>query len=398
MNINSYTTQVKSHILHLLSHSPQIWSAHAARLPLIQHWDISIPTYYPIMSRRSGRKTAYEKGDPKSDANSAEIDEQEEVTRCVCGNDELAAIDALLVALLQTEYHLKVDTGLFIQCEKCLVWQHGYCVGLFASEDVPDKYWCEECKPELHRMVEDASGAVRRTLYRSVNDSRKVLLESSSVDPAAAEKTENGSGSESKPLRLRSRRSPQEMSPDDGGRDSDTSNVSTRQSRKDRRHGDPRFDEQLQKALRESSRGSKKGDDEAAEKRAPSEELEHDEVERDVKKETRTKPRARPKPKQAKPRTLSKAEEVSKDELLSQLSRPRFVDEKLTIYELRKRTGAILEWLGRTQMELEEERDTKRRHVGGAVVLPLYDDNLRLMENLTEKILSWEQRFGKYAP
>lgn len=354
------------------------------------------------MSRRSGRKTAYEKSDSKlSDANSAEIDEQEEVTRCVCGNDELAAIDASLVALLQTEYRLKVDTGLFIQCEKCLVWQHGYCVGLFASEDVPDKYWCEECKPDLHRMVEDANGAVRRTLYRSVNDSRKALLESSSVDPLAVERAESGSGTESKPPRLRSRRSPHEASPEDGGRDSDTPGAaSTRQARKDRRHGDLQFDEQLQKALRESSRGSKKaGDNEAAGKRTPSEELEHDESERDVKKETRTKPRARPKPKQAKPRTPAKDEEVSKDELLSQLSRPRFVDEKLTIYELRKRTGAILEWLGRTQMELEEERDAKRRHVGdAAVVLPLYDDNLRLMENLTEKILSWEQRFGKYAP
>lgn len=355
------------------------------------------------MSRRSGRKTAYEKGDPKlSDANSAEIDEQEEVTRCVCGNDELAAIDASLVTLLQTEYHLKVDTGLFIQCEKCLVWQHGYCVGLFASEDVPDKYWCEECKPDLHRMVQGASGVVRRTLYRSVNDNRKALVESSMGEPLVLEKTtENGSGSEFKPLRLRSRRSPAETSPEDAGRDSDTSALATtRQARKERRHGDLQFDKQLQKAIRESSRGSKKGGDEdGTDKRTPSEELEHDESERDVKKEGRSKPRARPKPKPAKPRVPAKDEEVSKDELLSQLSRPRFVNEKLTIYELRKRTGAILEWLGRTQMELEEERDAKRRHTSDtAILVPLYDDNLRLMENLTEKILSWEQRFGKYAP
>lgn len=363
---------------------------------------ITINSYYQThMSRRSGRKSAYDKGDTKSsDTNLAEIDEQEEVTRCVCGNDELAAIDASLVTLLQTEYHLKVDTGLFIQCEKCLVWQHGYCVGLFVSEDVPDKYWCEECKPELHRMVEDTRGAVRRTLYRLVNDGRKVLMESTFGEALAPEKTDNGSSSETKPLRLRSRRSPAETSPEDGGRDSDALASMTRQSRKDRRHGDLQFDEQLQKAIRESSRGNKRGTEgDAAEKRTPSEELDHDESERDVKRESRSKPRVRPKPKAAKPRVPAKDEEVTQDELLSQLSRPRFVNEKLTIYELRKRTGAILEWLGRTQMELEEERDVKRRHTGdSAIKVPLYDENLRLMENLTEKILLWEQRFGKYAP
>ena len=89
----------------------------------------------------------------------------------------------------------------------------------------------------------------------------------------------------------------------------------------------------------------------------------------------------------AKDRVRGPSSEASKDELLSQQSRPRFVNAQSTIYELRKRTGAILEWLGRTQMELEEERSA-----------PLFDENLRLMERLTEKILAWEQRFGKYAP
>ena len=104
------------------------------------------------MSRRAARgrsqveSTKVEGEDVVEDENDDfNADEEDEVTRCVCGNDELNTdgINSELQELLQSEYGIKIDVGLFIQCDKCSVWQHGYCVGLFIDEDVPDKYWGE---------------------------------------------------------------------------------------------------------------------------------------------------------------------------------------------------------------------------------------------------------------
>ncbi|KAL6803422.1 SPOC domain-containing protein [Trichoderma sp. SZMC 28013] len=65
----------------------------------------------------------------------------EEVIRCVCGATE------------QDE-----DSGeAWISCEECFVWQHNVCVGVSSYEDeIPDHYWCEECKPENHKELLDA--------------------------------------------------------------------------------------------------------------------------------------------------------------------------------------------------------------------------------------------------
>lgn len=364
------------------------------------------------MSRRSGRSKPSSLDDAEvkpSDETSPEIDEQEEVTRCVCGQDELSNINDSVQSLLWQEYHIKLDTGLFIQCDNCLVWQHGYCVGLFINEDVPDKYWCEQCKPDLHRFVDEGS----RTLYRPVNDSRPKLMESEEEEeekeveeraetPEKTEKTEN---TEKEKRRRRGAETPESTSREE--------TAPTRQSRKERRHNED-FDEQLQRALRESARtsGVKRPSDleNGNEKRTHSEELgvdaepTNDETGESTKKETKVRPRARPK---AKPRAAPKAKNtpksedvaMSKDELLNQQSRPRYVNEKSSLYELRKRTGAILEWLGRTQMELEEEKESKKTQFAQAESsLTLFDENLKMMENLTEKILGWEQKYGKYAP
>lgn len=339
------------------------------------------------MSRRSGRAKAL---DEKLDHELP--DEQDEVTRCVCGNEEISTINASLQQLLAHEYHINIDTGLFIQCDKCLVWQHGYCVGLFINEDVPDKYWCEECKPDLHRILTDNEDGGARTLYRPVNDARKRLV-------AVATGEERDTDSEARLEKRRSRRSP--PTPDATSLRELDLGVSNRQLRKDRRHGDEQFDEQLQRALRES----------IADKKDTADELEHevdesnmDEDSESVKRERAARPKPRPKPKRpaAVRKPAPKELPVLKDELLSQQLRPRYVNDKSTIYELRKRTGAILEWLGRTQMELEDEREAKTLQFAEASadreMVSLFDHNLKLMENLTEKILVWEQKYGKYAP
>ena len=39
-----------------------------------------------------------------------------------------------------------------ICCDKCLAWQHNVCMGLSEDDDdLPDTYFCEQCKPEDHK-------------------------------------------------------------------------------------------------------------------------------------------------------------------------------------------------------------------------------------------------------
>ncbi|XP_008318752.1 PHD finger protein 20 isoform X2 [Cynoglossus semilaevis] len=58
------------------------------------------------------------------DSCAADISDQE-VVRCICGVEE--------------------ENDFMIQCEDCLCWQHGTCMGLL-EENVPDKYTCYICR------------------------------------------------------------------------------------------------------------------------------------------------------------------------------------------------------------------------------------------------------------
>lgn len=353
------------------------------------------------MSRRSKRsldKDEEETNNYEAEPEDDPEDDEQEVTRCICGQDELntLAINPQLAQLLQQEYQIKVDLGLFIQCDKCLVWQHGYCVGLFTDNDVPDKYWCELCKPEIHVFVYENNEEVR-TLYKPVNDKRKKLH----LDEG-----------------LRSKR----QSP----------TADSKPHRKERRHYDDTYDEQLQKALRELAKESgivldevKPEDDEERLVRPKRRGRDDSASEVEVKKKSeseREEPaeEPKPKPKKAKPSKPAKKKpekkdepQLSKEELINQSSRPRYVNDKLTIYELRKRTGAILEWLGRSQLELQEEKLEKeelfsyrevtqgeefRLREQSKRIVDTFNENLTSMEKLTEGILAWEEKYGKYAP
>lgn len=385
------------------------------------------------MSRRSGRSKAYP---DQSELNSEfpeddeinnyeaeaedEVDEEQEVTRCICGQDEVntRGINPQLHALLWKEYQMKIDNGLFIQCDKCSVWQHGYCVGLFINEDVPEKYWCEICKPDLHIFIYDNNETVR-SLYKPVNDKRKKLL------------LENSISQENNNKRNKAKRQAQ----------SNSSPVSASESnkhpRKERRHYDESYDEQLQQALRESAKESgisydtknknkrkKNGDSsdtnkklkhESEQDQSNAEETEmNDEIKGDSKlKKLKIKSKSSKSKVAKNPSNDSTLATMTKEELINQASKPRYVNEKSSIYELRKRTGAILEWLGRSQLELEEEKlnkielfsykdkiDLNQQQIDqdNNKVIDGFNENLQLMEKLTEKILNWEQQFGKYAP
>ncbi|XBW34899.1 hypothetical protein QEN19_000463 [Hanseniaspora menglaensis] len=75
----------------------------------------------------------------REDDEDAEREDAEEVTRCLC-------------SLTQPP---DPDNQGYIQCDSCAAWQHQACVGISpeTGEDL-EKYWCEQCKPELHSVYD----------------------------------------------------------------------------------------------------------------------------------------------------------------------------------------------------------------------------------------------------
>ncbi|OBA27338.1 hypothetical protein HANVADRAFT_52364 [Hanseniaspora valbyensis NRRL Y-1626] len=83
-------------------------------------------------------------------------DDGEEVTRCLC-------------TLIQPP---DPDNQGYIQCDSCAVWQHQACVGISPEKgEELEKYWCEECKPELHSLYDLKIN--RRLNNREPDDSLK---------------------------------------------------------------------------------------------------------------------------------------------------------------------------------------------------------------------------------
>lgn len=96
-----------------------------------------------------------------------------EITRCICGQAEYPGPPIPLnengrnggsresgrLASLAAAEGLPEDAGgLFIQCDKCHVWQHGGCVGIMQEEHSPDNYYCEGCRKDLHRLMTGVRG------------------------------------------------------------------------------------------------------------------------------------------------------------------------------------------------------------------------------------------------
>ena len=88
-----------------------------------------------------------------------DVVEDEEVTRCICGQQDYPG-PPLSEAFRGNDDQSEEVGGLFISCDGCSVWQHGGCVGIIEDSQVPDKYYCEECKPRLHELHTDSRGYV----------------------------------------------------------------------------------------------------------------------------------------------------------------------------------------------------------------------------------------------
>lgn len=97
--------------------------------------------------------------------------DEEGETRCIC--KELDAPD---------------DSGLYIQCEQCGVWQHGFCVGISDGEDsYLEKYWCEQCKPELHHLYTVDTAGTLRSVYQPIQEKRRHVRRNSRQKPSSAQ-------------------------------------------------------------------------------------------------------------------------------------------------------------------------------------------------------------------
>lgn len=138
----------------------------------------------------------------------AEGGDEEGETRCIC--KELDPPD---------------DSGLYIQCEQCGVWQHGYCVGISDGEDsYLEKYWCEQCRPELHRLHTVDSAGTLRSSYQPIQEKRRHMRRNSRQRTNSTSNAISGSQLEEDSQQEASdpgvRESPEKNSTDDGSRES----------------------------------------------------------------------------------------------------------------------------------------------------------------------------------
>ncbi|CAG7940571.1 unnamed protein product [Penicillium olsonii] len=73
--------------------------------------------------------------------------EDEEIIRCICGEYE-------------EEEDVERD---MICCDQCSAWQHNDCMGLtFLKGKEPDQYYCEQCRPENHKVLLEKINAGER--------------------------------------------------------------------------------------------------------------------------------------------------------------------------------------------------------------------------------------------
>ena len=112
------------------------------------------------MERVTGNRSLSKRENEADEENAEEEDE----TRCICGQMEYPGLpftnnDEQRVKTQPGSDPLSEDsTGWCIQCDECQVWQHGGCVGILDEAQSPEKYFCEQCRKDLHEISQDLKG------------------------------------------------------------------------------------------------------------------------------------------------------------------------------------------------------------------------------------------------
>ena len=89
-----------------------------------------------ISEEKGTRRKGKGKGSKAKAETDANDDEEDAYVRCICGHYEQEE---------ETERTM-------ICCDSCEAWQHNDCMGL-PDDYAPDKYFCEQCKPENHKEL-----------------------------------------------------------------------------------------------------------------------------------------------------------------------------------------------------------------------------------------------------
>lgn len=96
------------------------------------------------------------RADETLDEDDAGEEDEEEITRCVCGHQDYPGPPS--DGGKHHDSQSEESGGLFIQCDICKVWQHGGCVGIMDEATSPEEYFCEECRNELHKLMTSPKG------------------------------------------------------------------------------------------------------------------------------------------------------------------------------------------------------------------------------------------------
>lgn len=101
-------------------------------------------------------------------------EEDSEAVRCLCGSEDYPGPPVLddgdikdgIEEPIVTVAEMNEDAaGFFLQCDNCHVWQHGFCVSIMSEDQSPEEYFCEECRPDFHKVLADKNGYVFSQLY-----------------------------------------------------------------------------------------------------------------------------------------------------------------------------------------------------------------------------------------
>lgn len=114
--------------------------------------------------------------------NDDDIQEDDEAVRCICGNEDYPGPPAFedLKQASRDGYDIEAIfpsvvtddlAGFFVQCDICKVWQHGACVGLVNDSTLPEEYYCEECRKDLHKIISSTTGH-KCSIYLALNRRR----------------------------------------------------------------------------------------------------------------------------------------------------------------------------------------------------------------------------------
>lgn len=119
----------------------------------------------PLTRRRTREQDNDEDESAKLEDELSGVEEEDEVTRCLCGQLEYPGPPSDTGkgkdgSLTDPEAQSDDAGGLFIQCDICKVWQHGGCVGIMDEAASPDEYFCEECRKDLHKVMISPKGYV----------------------------------------------------------------------------------------------------------------------------------------------------------------------------------------------------------------------------------------------